>query len=113
MNAPVELDAARRSSVKKAIVECCEKRGWELIAVNVRTNHVHIVAAIGDKKPAMALNAFKANATRQMRTDRVWAPDRSPWADKGSERYLWTEKHVADAAWYVTSEQGGDLPTFA
>ena len=109
---PVTLDAGRRSSVERAIRETCEKREWRLVAVNVRTNHVHVVVAIGGKSPSAALNAFKANATRQMRSDGLWHFEHSPWADKGSERYLWTEKHVADAAWYVMNEQGAELPTF-
>jgi REP element-mobilizing transposase RayT len=104
------LDAARRTSVEKAIRETCEKRGWTLLAINVRTNHVHIVVRTNDRKPALALNAFKANATRQMREDRCWLNSYSPWADKGSERWLWTEKYVADAVNYVINGQGDDLP---
>ena len=106
------MDAARRSSVEKPIRETCEKRNWKLVAINVRTNHVHIVVRTGYSNPALALNAFKANATRQMREDRCWLNSHSPWADKGSERWLWTEKHVADAVNYVIDGQGGDLPKF-
>jgi len=109
---PVSLDTARRSSVERAVRETCEKRGWTVLAINVRTNHVHVVVRTGDRKAALALNAFKANATRQMRADRCWLNDHSPWADKGSERWLWTEKHVADAVEYVINGQGDDLPKF-
>ncbi len=109
---PVKLDAQKRRSIEKAIIEVCEKRGWRLLAFNIRTNHVHIVVAIGQKKPSMALNAFKANATRLMREDECWNSTRSPWADKGSERWLWTEKHVYDAVNYVLNGQGDELPKF-
>ena len=109
---PVKLDSNRRVSVEKAIRETCDKRNWRLLAVNVRTNHVHTVVAIGNKKATIALNAFKANATRQMREAGCWQNDHTPWADKGSERYLWTEKHVFDAVDYVLNGQGGDLPSF-
>jgi len=44
---PVELDAARRAAVEAAIRETCEKRGWLLRAINVRTNHVHTVVTTG------------------------------------------------------------------
>src|SRR5436853_6186510 len=64
---PLTLNAAQRQSVEKAIRETCDVRGWLLRAVNVRTNHAHVVVSIGDTKPERALNAFKANATRQMR----------------------------------------------
>ena len=109
---PVKLNAHRRECVIRAITETCEKRGWRLFAFNVRTNHAHTVAAIGWKKPSIALNAFKANSTRIMREAGCWQLDRSPWADKGSERWLWTEKHIYDAVNYVLNGQGGDLPMF-
>ena len=109
---PVLLDAARRRSVERAVRETCDKRGWILIALNVRTNHVHIVVSIGARKPEAALNAFKANATRQMREDGCWGSDETPWAVKGSRRYLWTEESVARAVEYVLYGQGGELPDF-
>jgi len=109
---PVKLDAKRRRSIERAIIETCEKRGWKLLALSVRTNHVHVVVAIGPKSPSIALNALKANATRVMREDECWKSTGSPWADKGSERWLWTEKHVYDAVNYVLNGQGDDLPKF-
>jgi REP element-mobilizing transposase RayT len=109
---PVTLNAFRRTCVDKAIRETCEKRDWRLIALNVRTNHVHVVAAIGNKPPNAALNAFKANATRHMRLENCWNSELTPWADKGSERYLWNEKHIADATEYVINGQGDNLPVF-
>ena len=111
-HAPVMLDALRRKCVEMAIRECCERRGWLLHAIHVRTNHAHTVAAIGSRHPKIALNGFKANATRVMRQNGCWPYDRTPWADRGSERWLWTEKHVFDAVDYVLNGQGYDLPTF-
>ena len=108
----VALDAAQRRSVHDAIRETCSYRRWHPHAHNVRTNHVHIVVAIGSIKPGQALNALKANATRQMREDGNWTNPHTPWADKGSERYLWTERSVALAIDYVLNGQGGDLPDF-
>jgi REP element-mobilizing transposase RayT len=109
---PVKLDTRRRTSVEKAIRETCEIRKWALFAVNVRTNHAHVVSSTGGRKPNIHLNAFKANATRQMRQDGVWNFDYSPWADRGSERWLWTEKHLSDAIEYVIFGQGHELPKF-
>jgi Transposase IS200 like len=59
----VTLNAEQRNAVEKAIIETCDMRQWNLHAVNVRTNHVHAVVAIGTNKPEIALNALKANAT--------------------------------------------------
>ena len=109
---PVKLDSRLRASVERAIRQTCEIRKWALFAVNVRTNHAHIVSSTGGRRPSVHLNAFKANATRQIGTDGTWTFAHSPWADRGSERWLWTEKHLSDAVEYVVNGQGGDLPRF-
>src|SRR5262249_30081347 len=109
---PVTLGAARRESVDKAIRETCAVRHWLLRAINVRTNHAHVVVSIGDTKPEQALNAFKANATRQMRQDGCWPHAYSPWADKGSKRWLWSERGIERAMDYVMNGQGDELPDF-
>ena len=108
---PVILGATARSSVEGAIRETCSIRKWLLHALNVRTNHVHVVVA-ANSKPGMVLNAFKANATSQLRRDRFWPHPFSPWADRGSKVRLWNERSVAKAIEYVLHGQGGDLPEF-
>ena len=109
---PVVLDVEQRQSVDCAVREVCIYRQWHLHALNVRTNHVHVVVSIGQANPARALNSFKAYATRRMRQDRNWREPHSPWADKGSQRYLWNERSLALAIDYVINGQGGDLPEF-
>jgi REP element-mobilizing transposase RayT len=109
---PVLLSAAQRASTEKAISETCAYRSWRLLACSVRTNHVHTVVSIGSKKPELALNAFKANATRQMREDGCWQLPHSPWVERGSKRYLWNERSLALAVEYVLYGQGDALPEF-
>lgn len=77
-NEIVTLNAEQRNAVEKAIRETCDVREWHLQAINVRTNHVHTVVSIGAKKPEIALNAFKANATREMRQSNCWQNEKSP-----------------------------------
>jgi len=86
-------------------------RKWLLQAINVRTNHIHTVVS-ANRKADLVLNAFKANATRQLRQDAIWTPTFSPWADGGSRRRLWNEQSVAKAIDYVLNGQGDDLPDF-
>src|SRR5437588_1575653 len=43
----VSLNGKQRQSVERAIRETCKIRRWALHAVNVRTNHVHVVVSIG------------------------------------------------------------------
>ena len=109
---PVKLNARQRASVKAVIQEVCKHKGWALIAINVRTNHVHLVVAIGEDKPSAALNAFKAYATKRMRGDGNWVDEATPWVDKGSQRYLWNERSVERAVDYVLYGQGDELPEF-
>jgi REP element-mobilizing transposase RayT len=109
---PVRLDAARRVAVEVAVMETCTKRGWGLYAFNIRTNHVHVVTNARDEDPDLVLSALKANSTRHMRERGCWTFKHSPWAEKGSKRRLWHERHVQAAINYVLNGQGDDLPKF-
>ena len=39
-----------------------------------------------------------------------WSYEQTPWADKGSKRYLWNERGVTRAIDYVLYGQGDELP---
>ena len=105
------MNADQRTCVEAAIRDTSKRREWSLLAINVRTNHVHTVVT-ANRKTSLVLNAFKANATRQLREDHLWPHTFSPWADKGSKRNLWNERSVARAIDYVLYGQGDDLPDF-
>ena len=109
---PLVLNGCQRKSVDFAIRQTCAKRKWSLHAINVRTNHTHAVVSIGGLKAERVLVAFKANATRQLRVDGQWPYEYSPWAEKGSKRYLWNEQSVARAIDYVLYGQGDEMPDF-
>ena len=108
---PFILKARHRKSIEAAIRKTCQTRHWWLQAINIRTNHIHTVVS-ANRKASLVLNAFKANATRQLRQDGLWPHPFSPWADKGSKRKLWSERSVARAIDYVVNGQGNDLPDF-
>jgi REP element-mobilizing transposase RayT len=108
---PFFLNDRQRQVVEDAIRETCRIRRWTLLALNVRTNHVHVVVS-AKKEPELVLNAFKANATRRLREERLWPHKFSPWAFKGSKRRLWNEKSVERAIDYVLYGQGDDPPDF-
>ncbi|HQR40392.1 MAG TPA: transposase [Blastocatellia bacterium] len=106
---PVLLDAAARSAVRAAIVDTVEHRSWRLLAMNVRTNHVHTVVS-APVPPEHVANALKANATRVMRERGLWQESASPWTKGASTRYLWNSYSVECAVNYVLYRQGPDLP---
>ena len=106
--APLKLKSRQRVAVEEAIRETCKIRKWEFWTTNVRTNHVHTVVS-APCKPEKILSAFKANATRKLREAGCWHSSRTPWVDRGSKRYLWTERDVINAVVYVEYDQGEPL----
>ena len=111
-SAPIKLDAIRRNAVESAIRETCEIRNWWLLALNVRTEHVHIVVDTGARDPELTMSVFKANATRKMTEADAWQQGQKPWSRHGSTRWLWTTRSVDCAIEYVINGQGNDLPNF-
>lgn len=104
---PVSLDKRRRNVVKAAIEEVCENRNYSLYAVNVRTNHVHVVVG-ASQKPEAVMNGFKSYATRKLRKARLVTEDAKPWSRHGSTRYLWTDPQLTEAIEYVMFGQGDE-----
>ncbi|MFN2499527.1 MAG: transposase [Pyrinomonadaceae bacterium] len=106
---PVRLGRRQRAAIKKAIRETCKIRKWGFWTMNIRTNHVHTVVS-APCKPEKVLAAFKANATRELRESGCWHSSKTPWVDRGSKQYLWTERDVINAIVYVEYDQGEPLP---
>ena len=104
-HAAITLNPAQRTVIEKAIHEVCEHRGYDLVAVNARTNHVHSVVK-APCKPERVMGTFKAYATRQLREAGLFGRDTRPWARHGSTPYLWTEEAVERAVDYVINGQG-------
>ena len=106
----VVLNEKQRAAVKDAIEEVCNHRGYALRAVNVLTNHFHVVVS-AQSKPEPIANAFKSYATRKLRETGLIGDEVRPWTRGRSRRYLWKPKHVARAIEYVLYGQG-DIPDF-
>ncbi len=103
----VKLDKAQRLVVEDAIREVCGHRNYGLVALNVRTNHVHSVVT-APCKPEHVMDTFKAYATRRLREAGLLDREIKPWARHGSTPYLWTEEDVERAIDYVINGQGDD-----
>jgi REP element-mobilizing transposase RayT len=102
--APLALTASQRAVVERAISEVGDHRGYQLLAVNARTSHVHSVVAAGCS-PEAVMNALKAYATRRLRGAGLVANGVRPWSRHGSNPYLWTSEQVARAIDYVLHGQ--------
>ncbi|MDM7924369.1 MAG: hypothetical protein QUS14_18950 [Pyrinomonadaceae bacterium] len=108
---PFLLDVPRRVCVEEAIRSVCSVRNYGLSALNVRTNHAHLVVS-ASADPKFMMNAFKANATRELRERGLARSDQKVWCRGGSTRYLWKPVQVERAIDYTVNGQGDDLPDF-
>jgi len=107
----VLFDGKQREVITEAIKEVCRYRGYALLAISARTNHVHAVVS-AQSKPEPIADAFKSYSTRKLRDRGLMAAKVRPWARGRSRRYLWKPEHVARAIHYVLYEQGEDIPSF-
>jgi REP element-mobilizing transposase RayT len=102
---PYAMDQRCREAVLASIVDRCSKRGWNLFAVHVRTNHVHVVVE-GEAAPERIMNDLKAYASRCLNEAGMESPDRKRWARHGSTRWLRDRESVGAAIRYVVEKQG-------
>jgi len=104
----VPLTSVQRDHVDAAVREVCEFRAYGLKAVNVRSNHAHVVVH-ADLRPEKIVNEMKAYSTRRLRREGEYEADHKIWSRGASTRYLWKPKHVVAAIDYVLYSQG-DVP---
>ncbi|MEM7811288.1 MAG: transposase [Planctomycetota bacterium] len=99
----VTLNLEQRRTVAGSMRGHAEFRSWELFALNVRTNHVHVVVGFAGTKPSVVIQQFKSYATRSLREQ---SPERTRWWTKGgSKRFINDEEHLAAAIRYVKERQ--------
>ena len=108
---PFVLNRAQRIAVDAEIKDVCAKRGYDLRALNVRTNHAHAVVS-AEVKPEPIINGFKANATRALREQKLVDRNVQIWSRGKSRRYLWKPRAVALAIDYTLNQQGENLIDF-
>ena len=105
---PIVLSVRQRDIVKEAISEVCTHREYFPRAINVQSNHAHIVVS-KNIKPNKIVNDFKAYATRRLRAAGEFPAKVKIWSRGASTRYLWKPRHVETAVDYVLYSQG-DVP---
>jgi REP element-mobilizing transposase RayT len=108
---PYQLDAPRRRVTLDAVREIAERKGWELHAVHVRSNHVHLVVTAAGA-PERVMNDAKAAASRRLNKAFPDERDRTRWTRHGSTRYLWSGESVTETVEYVLDRQGDPMERF-
>ncbi|HHH31560.1 MAG TPA: hypothetical protein ENK57_24870 [Polyangiaceae bacterium] len=97
------MDRPMRDLVARVIRAHCEHRDWRIHALNVRTNHVHVVVSAG-VKPETVMGQLKAWSSRRLH-EHLKQPDRRIWTRHGSTRWIDTDASFRRAIQYVMDEQ--------
>ena len=108
---PFVMNTKQRIVVHREIEDVCARRSYISRALNVRTNHLHSVVS-APVKPERIINAYKSNATRALREQRLVEPDVQVWSRGKSRRYLWKPRSVDLAIDYTLNQQGDNLIDF-
>jgi REP element-mobilizing transposase RayT len=99
---PVVLDDENRQVVEQTIQRHCEIRSWTLRALNVRTNHVHLIVS-APVSPEKAMGEFKSWCSRKLNeragNKREW------WTRHGSTKWINDEEYLENAIRYVIEGQ--------
>ncbi len=101
-SSPVLLNEAERAIVRETITAHCVIRRWSLNAINVRTNHVHLVVTAA-LPPEQVMTQFKAWSSRRL-NERSVRRERW-WTQHGSTKWIFDEAYLANAIRYVKEGQ--------
>jgi hypothetical protein len=105
---PYALDAARRVVVLEGIRGLFSRRGWELDAIHVRSQHVHVVGA-ADRPPERVMHDCKSFASKALNDAGFDTRDRRRWTRGGSTKWINDLWYFDNAVRYVLDEQGTPL----
>jgi REP element-mobilizing transposase RayT len=109
---PYVMSAAEREIVCKAIVDLAESKGWLLLAVHVRSNHVHVVIS-AERDPGRLMSDLKGRASRDLTLAGFDDAARRRWTRHGSTQHLFREDEVEAKIRYTLDEQGERMAWYA
>lgn len=93
-----------RRDVTASIRQTCEIRGWGILALNVRTNHIHLVVSTREDSPEHVVAIAKSWATRRLKETGRHPGRTKFWTNQASTRMLFFKEAVRGAVRY-TMEQ--------
>jgi REP element-mobilizing transposase RayT len=107
----VHFTVEQRSLIEQTILDHCRIRGWALHAVNVRSNHVHVVVS-ANRDASQVMDQFKAWCSRKL-SDQAGlekqvarkAGRRRWWTEGGSKKRIDSEEYLRNAIEYVLEKQ--------
>ena len=101
---PLTLSADMRRIVESAIRATCGEAGWTLLALSVRTNHLHALV-VSDAVAGQVLSRLKGVASRSLRRSGLVPSNQPVWSKQGSTRYLWRAESVTRVEYYIDEMQ--------
>jgi REP element-mobilizing transposase RayT len=102
----IRITLAQAEALLDQFQETARHRGWELRAVAIPRNHVHLVVGVpGDPDPTKMLGDFKAYGSRRL--NRGWGNPASGtwWTYDGSKRKIANAEHLDRAIEYVRGQK--------
>ena len=105
------MDARRREVVRDAVVALAQEKGWRLLAMHVRSNHVHVVIW-AERDPGRLMSDLKARASRELTAAGFENAQRRRWTRHGSTRHLFTNEEVEKKIKYTLDEQGTPMAVY-
>lgn len=101
---PVFLSELQAGPLFAQFKETAACRGWNLDAVAILANHVHLVfGVVGDPSSTSLLRDFKSYASRALNSGR--SNPTKWWAERGSTRFLKDQDHRARAIRYARDQE--------
>lgn len=100
------LNQIQRQRCERQVEETCNFRGWQLHAVNCRSNHIHVVVSAEDTDPRKIRADLKAWCTRRLKEE-FDSERENWWADRGSIRWIWNQESLETVIQYVNDAQNG------
>ena len=101
--ASVLLDLPQAQAVAEQLRETAHHRGWQLLALAVMANHIHVVVGVrGDPDPESLLGNFKAWCTRRL--NEGWGKREHWWTQSGSRRKKAGAEAIRAAVIYVRDQ---------
>ncbi len=102
----VYLSAEHARLILKQFQETAHYRGWELLAVAIMANHIHLVVGVpGDPEPDTLLRDFKSYASRRLNKAFARPQSGTWWTESGSRRKLPDKTAVRRAVQYVKNQE--------
>ncbi len=104
-HAPVYLTKDQSRVVFKEVQQLCLFRNWQLLAIAIMHNHVHVLVQVaGDPDGADILRDLKTNVSRGLNRKEKQNQRKRWWTRSGSKRCLKTEESVIATASYIRAQ---------